>query len=55
VRDTNPVRVGRFSLRGFDFRAVTDKIVVAFSYGMGIAAAKWLTTVISIRGFNLSF
>ena len=42
-------------MRNIDFRVVTDRIFTAFAYGLGVAAAKWITTIVSIRGFNLNF
>ena len=38
-----------------DFRAMSQKIITALAYGLGVAAAKWLCTIVPLRGFNLNF
>ena len=39
----------------FDYHGFSQKFLTAFAYAIGVAAAKWICTIVPIRGFNLFF
>lgn len=38
-----------------NFSKLFEYVVDGFIYALGVATAKWFTTLIAIRGFNLNF
>lgn len=42
-------------MKHIDFRSIGDKALTAFAFALGVAAAKWVCTLVTIRGFNLNF
>jgi len=38
-----------------DYSKLFENVVSGFIFALGVATAKWVTTLITIRGFNLNF
>lgn len=38
-----------------NYSKLFDNVLSGFIYAMGVATAKWVSTLIAIRGFNLNF